>query len=133
MSNPRRVDLPITVRAPDGVDLKVPRWMMDPAAEALQCSEQVALSLAAIRAVIELVAARDSSKVAVADAVVPVASGSQAKNEGVPAKARRVANATDTGASLRHRAERSRSGDAPRPALRDVERAPRGRSRGAAR
>ena len=133
VSNPRRLDLPITVRAPDGVDLKVPRWMTDPAAEELRCSEHAALSLTAIRAVIGLVAARDAAKAS----VVPAASGAQAKDGRVPdvaGEAPRSAHSTDDGVSVPPGSGRARSGDA-RSGLRDEERPPRGRarSRGAAR
>jgi hypothetical protein len=46
-----RPHLPITVRGPDGVDLKIPRWMIDPAAGAVAVSPVALLPLGVLRAV----------------------------------------------------------------------------------
>ena len=51
--------MPITVRGPDGVDLKIPRWMTDPSAGDLVLSDTATLAVAALRAVTELVATHE--------------------------------------------------------------------------
>ena len=55
----RRAEMPITVRGPDGVDLKIPRWMTDPSAGDLVLSDTATLAVAALRAVTELVATHE--------------------------------------------------------------------------
>ena len=51
---PRRVELPITVRGPDGIDLKIPRWMTEPPAGAIQISDHATLPIEALLAVAAL-------------------------------------------------------------------------------
>lgn len=54
VSAPRRVELPITVRGLDGIAIKIPRWMTEPAAGAVQISELAALPIEALLAVAAL-------------------------------------------------------------------------------
>ena len=42
---PRQAHLSVTVRAPDGSALKIPLWMLEPAAARIELREQVELSL----------------------------------------------------------------------------------------
>lgn len=49
---PRRNDGCLLVRRPDGVDLKVPAWMFEPAAAAAAIREQPSLDAATLRAVL---------------------------------------------------------------------------------
>jgi hypothetical protein len=58
ISSPRRTDLPITVRAPDGVDLKVPRWMFDAAAETIHIDHTATPAVDAIRRAAALLTSR---------------------------------------------------------------------------
>src|SRR5205814_794511 len=47
----RYPEIPITVRGPDGVDLKIPRWMTEPAAERFAVTNVVVLAVEALRTV----------------------------------------------------------------------------------
>ena len=50
---PRHAHLPITVRGPDGLDLKIPRWMTEPAARRFALAAAATLAIEALRAVSE--------------------------------------------------------------------------------
>ena len=56
VSASRNAQLPITVRGPDDVDLKIPRWMTDPAAGRLEIAAVAVLPLDVLRAVAERLA-----------------------------------------------------------------------------
>ncbi len=51
---PRRADLALTVRHPDGKTLKVPHWMIEPVAAQLHMHDQIAISASALLAVAAL-------------------------------------------------------------------------------
>ena len=55
----RLAELPITVRGPDGLDLKIPRWMTEPDSGDIALSEVATLPLEALRTVLELLAQKN--------------------------------------------------------------------------
>jgi hypothetical protein len=75
VSSSRRKELPITVRGPDGNDLKIPRWMTEPAAGRMQVSELATLAIDALRNISDLLGAHDrlKSSALVTDAWSPMA------------------------------------------------------------
>jgi hypothetical protein len=52
----RRAALPLTVRGPDGLDIRIPRWMTEPAAGHMVLASTATLAITALRAVAELLA-----------------------------------------------------------------------------
>jgi hypothetical protein len=52
---PRQTHLPVTVRSPDGSTLKIPLWMLDPAAARSDLHDQVELSLPTLLALAALI------------------------------------------------------------------------------
>jgi hypothetical protein len=56
VSMPRRRELPITVRGPNGVDIKIPRWMTEPLARSIVQTDEATLAIRALHRVCELVA-----------------------------------------------------------------------------
>lgn len=54
---PRRPDLPVTVRDTDGADLKIPRWMTQPASADISISNSTVIAFEALFAVDRLVSA----------------------------------------------------------------------------
>ncbi len=52
---PRQAHLPVTVRSPDGSTLKIPLWMLDPAAARSDLHHQVELSLPTLLALAALI------------------------------------------------------------------------------
>src|SRR5262249_37524305 len=62
ISIPQRAELPITVRRPDGTDLKIARWKLEPGAGAVALSEVAAVELTALRTVAAMVAVRGALK-----------------------------------------------------------------------
>ena len=45
----RHAEIPIAVRGPDGMDLKIPRWMTEPAASGFAVSDVAVLAVEAWR------------------------------------------------------------------------------------
>lgn len=56
VSAPRRPEFPIIVRRPDGIDLKIPLWMTDPAAARIELSHAAVLPVEVLGAVADRVA-----------------------------------------------------------------------------
>ena len=52
-------ELPVTVRGPDGLDLKIPRWMAEPGSSEIALSEVATLPIEALHTVSELIAQND--------------------------------------------------------------------------
>jgi len=59
VSAPRRAALPITVRGPDGLDIQIPRWMIEPAAGSIVIASTATLAIGVLRAVAALLAAHN--------------------------------------------------------------------------
>jgi hypothetical protein len=51
---PRRPDLPVTVRGADGTDIKIPRWMTEPAAADIAILSPAVVAVEALRVVYRL-------------------------------------------------------------------------------
>ena len=54
----RHAHMPITVRGPDGIDLKIPRWMTEPATSEVALAAVATLAVEALRAVSALLTAQ---------------------------------------------------------------------------